>query len=251
MLAWTAVLAALTSLAVLWLTKAGVNPTTDFSPAVLLVAYSPTLAAILVATVLQGFKGQDWLWRQLAHWRVALTWYAIALFGPLVLVFVANAVYIYLGGSGPTSWWDFSQIGGWLGPLVAGALGEEIGWRGFAQPLLQRRYSILWASIIVGLLWATWHLYPLLAPGGSEQLTALNITETYVRLVSTAVLYGWLYNATRGSLLVVMLAHVGHNLAVDLMPATTGSGLLIVAMYLLAAISLIWATKGKLATKKS
>lgn len=62
-----------------------------------------------------------------------------------------------------------------------------------------------------------------------------------MRLISIAVIYGWIYNKTRGSLLLVMLAHAGHNIAVDLLPSPTKeAALLLACLYLAAAIAVVW-----------
>jgi membrane protease YdiL (CAAX protease family) len=243
---WVIAVFGLTGLAVIWLTLAGVNPDTGFSPAIILIAYSPTLAAILVAWLLPGAGGLRALFRQMAVWRVHIGWYALALLGPWILVLAAIWLYALFGGAAPVQWLAIpasGDIGGMIGPLIAGSLGEELGWRGFAQRLLQKRYSLLWASVAVGLLWATWHSWPMLAPGGAAHANTLDIMQTYVRLAATAVIYGWIYARTGGSVLLVMLAHAGHNIAIDAVPAslldTTAVPLLIAGLYAVVAIVLV------------
>ena len=66
----------------------------------------------------------------------------------------------------------------------------------FAQPRLQTRYSALPASIIIGVLWSTWHLWYVITPGGFSNVTGANALATYVRLTSTAIIYAWMYNST-------------------------------------------------------
>lgn len=237
LVAWCTGFSVLTGLAIMLLWLTGVDPTKDFSPAIIIISYSPALAALAIAGFLQGIAGVTWLLRQLITWRIHIVWYAFALLTPLVLVYMANILCSVFGGQ-PMQWGHFSLESIAIGPLIAGSFGEELGWRGFAQPLLQRRYSIFWASVIIGLLWATWHLYPIFSPGGQEHLTVLTIGETYLRLVSTAVLYGWLYNMT-GSLLVVMLAHAGHNIAIDILGASEESAVIIAILYFLAAASVV------------
>lgn len=240
---WGALLFGFTGTAVAWLWLTAVNPNTDFSPAIIVIAYSPSLAALL-AVALSGAGGIGALLKQMLIWRVSLKWYALALCGPLVLMAVAIFLYMATGGDVSAGWFTVpagAAIGGLIGPLIAGSIGEEIGWRGFAQPLLQKRYNLLWACLIIGVLWATWHSWPFFAPGGAGD--ALTIIETYVRLIATAVIYGWIYVRTGGSLLLVMLAHAGHNIAVDLITpsllSTTTVPLLIVILYALAAMVLI------------
>jgi len=75
------------------------------------------------------------------------------------------------------------------------------------------------AAIGVGAIWARWHLSPVLGPGGAPEPT--DMAQTYVRLISTAVVSTWLNHSTRGGLLLVMVAHAAHNLAIDLLPPST------------------------------
>ncbi len=243
---WVVILFGLTGLGVLSLILTGVDQSKAFSPAILLIGYAPSLAALCTAGFLSGAGGVRSLLRPIGKWRPGLQWYALVLLGPLVLVLLANVIDLALGGALPHPWLAFPELGSVIGPLIAGSLGEEIGWRGFAQPLLQKRYSVFWASVIIGVLWATWHLWPVIAPGGLVHLTPLDVVQTYVRLISTAIIYGWIYNSTRGSLLLVMLAHAGHNIAIDLLPSIPdGTALILAFLYLAAAIVVVWVTKAQ------
>ena len=239
---WALLLFALTGLGVLWLRLAGVDPDNGFSPAIILIAYSSSVAAFCIAGFVPGAGGAKALLKQAVIWRVSFVWYALALLGPLALVLFATLLYKLFGGAVPAT--VLASPGpSVLGPLIAGALGEEFGWRGFAQRLLNQRLNLLWASLIVGVLWATWHSWPALAPGGHVHAGALEVFETYLRLVPTAVIYGWIYVRTGGSVLLVMLAHVGHNIAVDLLSAallnTTGMPFTIALLYFVIAVILV------------
>lgn len=241
---WAATLFAITCLAVLYLNITNVNPDTGFSPAIVIMAYSPSLAAVMVAGLVPGSLSASALFRQVLVWKVPIKWYALALAGPALLVLVATLIYAFTGGRS-SEWLRVpapETMLAMLGPLLAGSVGEEFGWRGFGQRLLQKRYSVLLTSLAIGFLWATWHSWPILAPGGEVYAEPLPIAEGYIRLIATSIIYGWMFART-GSLLVVMLAHAGHSLAISLVPpslfADTPFPLVIAGLYSIAAATLV------------
>lgn len=243
MLWWIALLVVLTAAAIGWLRATGVDPERDFSPAILLAGYAPLLATLIVTARRSGWRP---VLARLSHWRVPIGWYLLVVLAPLVLVIAADAGYLVVGGQPRSAWLAapaLSAVGAAVGPMISGAVGEEIGWRGFLQPRLQRTWSPLVASLAIGLLWASWHQWVLLAPGGS--VVPLDIAAGYLRLVSTAVVYGWLYNTTR-SLPLVMVAHAGHNLAVTIVPAPADPTwhLLLAIAYLIVAVLVMLRWRG-------
>jgi len=220
---------------------------------ILLSAYVPTLTALIVAGLFSGSGGVRPLLRQIRIWRVGITWYALALIGPAILFSLAGLVLLALGGAPPLHWLRFPSLssfgpGGltfFIGQLIAGSFGEELGWRGFAQPRLQVRYGALWASILIGTLWSTWHLWPAITPQGFSLLSPVDAAATYIRLISTSIIYAWMYNSTRGSLFLVIVAHAGHNIAATVIGAPSNSvyqQLIVALLYLLAAIAVVLAT---------
>ena len=82
---------------------------------------------------------------------------------------------------------------------------EEIGWRGYALPRLQARHSALVASLVVGVVWAFWHVPKFLTAGGGQDDSSFWLF--LVGTVATAVLFTWVFNSTGGSLLTVTLLH--------------------------------------------
>jgi len=223
---------------------------------ILLTGYAPTFAALLVAWLFPGESGVRRLLRPVLRWRVSPGWYLAALAAPVILFLVAAGIHVAVGGAAPPSWLSLPSgpdLAFLAGALVAGAFGEEVGWRGFAQPRLQARYVPLVASILVGAVWATWHLWPIITPGGGG-ITWLIAAETYVRLISTAVIYAWIFNGTGGSVLLVMLAHAGHNIAnrivVPPSDAEVDFPILIAALYLAAAVALVLLARDRLLVRR-
>jgi membrane protease YdiL (CAAX protease family) len=182
---------------------------------ILLTGYAPTFAALLVAWLWPGETGVRRLLKPVLRWQVSPAWYLVAFGGPILLFVVAVAIHVAAGGAAPASWLAVPSgpdLAFLVGALVAGSFGEEVGWRGFGQSRLQSRFTPLAASVIVGALWATWHLWPVITPGGGST-TWLIVVETYVRLIGMSVLYAWILNGSGSSVLLAMLAHAGHNVA--------------------------------------
>jgi membrane protease YdiL (CAAX protease family) len=183
-----------------------------------LTAWAPSLAAILVAWRMPGAGGARALFRQMKRWRVHPLWYVIALLLPVPLLLAGNVIWLGLGRQSLVWLTLPGALPFAIGAAIVPPLGEEFGWRGFAQPRLQRRIGALWAALIIGALWSTWHLWPLVVPGGAKLFLPSDVVQTYIRLISTAVIYAWIYNSTQGSLPVVMIAHAAHNIDSSFIP---------------------------------
>jgi membrane protease YdiL (CAAX protease family) len=179
--------------------------------------WGPLLAAAAVVW-LNGGSLRAWA-GQATRWRVAPRWYAVAFVLPVALTelstlvaFVAGTPVAY-GGLQPP--WLYAA--GFLLILLAMGGLEEFGWRGFAQPILQERYSALAASLVVGATWAVWHYY--LFVFDVAVYANVDVGLFTLRLVTISVVYVWLYNGTGGSVLVAMVYHAAGNLAAVLEPA--------------------------------
>jgi len=92
------------------------------------------------------------------------------------------------------------------------ATGEETGWRGFALPRLQASTSPLLASLVLALFWAPWHFF-LWQAEGKPVFSLQYWVEQYVGLIPATFLIVWLYNRSRGSILVAGIAHAAANTA--------------------------------------
>ncbi|MEW6713157.1 MAG: type II CAAX endopeptidase family protein [Candidatus Riflebacteria bacterium] len=178
----------------------------------ILPAIGPALAAIIVARIVHGKAGIKELLRPLFQWRVGAIWYILAVISPVVLR-MAGKVLTELLGFVVTK----AQPQGNILPVVMGAFvmslfsnpWEEIGWRGFALPRLQKRYNALVATLIVGVLGGLWHL-PLFFWIGNP-MSDYPFVPWFINIVAGAFLYTWLYNSAKGSILIVTLFHVALN----------------------------------------
>jgi len=176
----------------------------------LLGSLVPSAVAIVLVAVLHGKGGVRTVLRRLLIWRVGLGWWAaIVLLSMLALA--AVGVSVLLGGDAPDVTGTVpGAIFLFLFSIFPGSAGgEELGWRGFALPHLQRGRSALGASVVLGLAWGVWHL-PLYLTGADFRPLSL-FAPWVVAAVAASVIYTWIYNGTGGSLLIVVLYHAASN----------------------------------------
>ena len=222
-----------------------------------MVWFGPLIAAVLVTALAHG-PGALWaLARSIIRWRAPWSTWAFAALGPFGLAFLTGAAAYALGLMQSV---DVYQPGGWstlvdvlvvmiTTALLGGPLFEEVGWRGFFQPELQRRHSAVWASMVVGTVWVIWHL-PLLLTDPTGQRPPLPFAAW---ILAQAVLIAWVYNTSRGSVLIAVVFHAAANTAGRMLleplvgePGFSAVWWLMAALYLLAAAVLIWRTRGRL-----
>jgi membrane protease YdiL (CAAX protease family) len=191
-----------------------------------LFVFSPTISAVFLAWVIGGISEVKHVLSGFTRWKVGVGWYLAAIFlllGP----FVISLIYIALGNpaTGLRQGWTIPLLLGQVFiQFFAGPASEEAGWRGFALPRLESKYSALVSSLILGVIWTFWHLPLFYLTGASQMTIPLPI---YLVLVITVTIYlTWLFNNTRGSLIITTLAHFSYNLTgtlltgpLSLMPA--------------------------------
>jgi membrane protease YdiL (CAAX protease family) len=95
------------------------------------------------------------------------------------------------------------------------AVGEEVGWQGYAMDPLQDRWNALTASIVVGIVWAAWHLVPFIQMGRTPAWIAWHGTG----MVAARILTVWIYNNTGKSVFAAILFHAMYNVATVLLPS--------------------------------
>ena len=168
--------------------------------------FAPTLAAILVSWATDGRAQAGLLLRKLTIWRVNLVWYLVALGLPFLISFVASASGKYLNSKSSYELAPLTPLGLVVFVLV---VGEELGWRGYAQPELEKRYSPLVAALILGVLWGFWHLPNFYIPSLPHYEIPLPAFVIYTTGLS--VLAAWLLKHTHGSVLIATLLHGATN----------------------------------------
>ncbi|MGD1968080.1 MAG: CPBP family intramembrane metalloprotease [Desulfobacterales bacterium] len=185
------------------------------SPAMLLYLMGllgPLASALFLTGRFEGWTGVKRLLRGVLRWRFNPIWYLFAIFIVALLRFTNIGLHIRAVPN-PWQWMNFGLffIIGQLWVVV----GEEYGWRGFALPRLQSSIGSLGASLIIGLLWASWHLPMFFIPGSPQYTQSFFYSfSRYVCLVTFwSIIMTMLYNRTSGSVLVCMIFHAFLNIA--------------------------------------
>lgn len=177
------------------------------TPLILLGGFGPFLAAIVVAAA--GGDIRSWL-GNLFDVGAPLSVWVGAVLVPIVLYVGALVVFVVFGGgfdrAGVLPAAAIPAIA--FATLVRGGL-EEPGWRGLALPVLQRRVGAFRASLVIGVVWALWHVPLFLLPGSSQAGTPFALYAAVV--VGISVIATWLYNAAGGRTLVAIVFHTLSN----------------------------------------
>ncbi len=194
---------------------------------VVVAAFGPTLSAIVLTALIGGGKsGLRGLLSGLLVWRVGIRWYVFALFSMPLIGLCTIALQRLLDGptaadiAAPFPW--YLLLPAFLTYLLTAPLGEEIGWRGYALPHLQARSNALVASLVLGMLWGFWHLPLFWIPG---KFSDLPFGWFLLGILPLSVLFTWVFNNTKGSILIAVLFHGEANFAFlffPILPAETG-----------------------------
>lgn len=172
----------------------------------------PAIGAVVVTRVTDGSQSTRGLLRRLLRWRVGWRWYGVAVLLPSIVVTSTIIIDTLVRGvTTPIPGPEFGLLLVGLivySSIIAGGL-EEIGWRGFALPRVQSSFDALTASLAIGVVWALWHAPLFVVPGLWH--ADLPVLPFFVQGIALAVIFTWLYNSTRGSLLLVVLFHGSVN----------------------------------------
>jgi membrane protease YdiL (CAAX protease family) len=186
-------------------------------------------ASLIMTGLTLGKEAVITLLKRFLIWRVGWKWYLVILLQPTLQI-----LSILLNSLIANTPIDFSGVFAYkiFGPaanlpllflpfLLSDAItnGEEMGWRGYVLPRLQAKYNALISSLILGVIWAVWHL-PKFLPDNTSSFGLFAI-----RTIIVTVIYTWIYNGTKGSLLLVTLFHAAANAGGVFLPvANTISG---------------------------
>jgi membrane protease YdiL (CAAX protease family) len=222
----------------------------------------PTLAALIVMGATEGRHAFLPFFARYIQWRAGIIWWLIVLFGALISVTLVAGIIVgrdvlsgFFSNFGPAI---LTYLIALIAGIILGPLWEEPGWRGFALPRLQVSYGPLPGTLILGVLWALWHIPGYLGGWLLGSPVALLVSSVAFSIVMT-----WVHNNTRASILMMILLHSSSNATLALgalvlpsdIPASistfVNNGWIPALTYSLAAIIIVLATRGKLSASKA
>lgn len=218
---------------------------TDLSDSLLLwltplASLSPFLGAVAAVLHRSGMTGVRRFLRLGWVWRVPARWYAIVL-GVLPLLYIGGALTVYLITGG-----DFPPLGQleWLVLAEIFTLGlvlflaEEYGWRGYLQRALQPGWPMPAASLVVGVVWALWHAPLLFNPDAIQ--SELHAGWYFAFVTGIAILFGWVFTYTRGSVILVTLLHATWNASAGFLLVSLATESIDTTPYLAMCTGITW-----------
>ena len=221
----------------------------------LLTGWAPGIAAVIVASVISGRAGVRELLGRFRTWRVGVQWYLVAFFMLAALILGGIGLHVLFGGTLPTIPAAGASVINILLSfailIVVGVLfnTEEIAWRGFALPRLQAKYGVLLGCVLLAIPEVTLHL-PLFFVKENPFYQTVGLVAFSAFSVAMVFIYAFVFNRTKGSLLIVTLMHASQNAWANLLSDNTASPFYFtVALAWMIAIALIFLTKGQLGYK--
>jgi len=223
--------------------------------------FGPAMAAFVMTYLLEGKAGVQRLRQRIRQRRAGWVWYLFILVGIPALILlgmiIQPGVLASFQGLPPLVLVSYAIyfVVVWFG---GGPLGEEPGWRGFALPRIQPRYGPLWGTLLLGVLWAFWHLLEFLmptqggGPGTGLATFLVNFSLFLVLAIGLSVIFTWVFNHTQGSLFVAITAHASVDtpqlVLVPLFLAVDYTGLLLAGAigFGVPALLIVILTRGRL-----
>jgi uncharacterized protein len=183
-------------------------------------ALGPLIAALITTFI---FLEKDGIKKLLATFLQIkpLIYLAVALLSPFLLVFIASLISYFINKtpinfSALVTAKEFPQsnfITFFIYNLLFFGFGEEVGWRGFALPRLQNKMNAFFASIVLTLFWALWHLPLFFYRDGFTTMSTAGIFGWVFSLLTGSILLTWLYNSSKGSILMCAVFHTTIDIA--------------------------------------
>jgi len=222
----------------------------------------PLLGALIVTRATEGGAGVRRLLKRIVQWRVGVQWYLAAFFS-MLLIWLAAYSILYSGVPLRELIASPMLLVTLFAPKILEgifipSIGEEVGWRGFALPRMQKQYGPVLATLILGIMHGLWH-FPALFTALFGPLPLEEILPFMLTAVGATFIYTWVVNNARGSILIAILLHASSNAASSLLTAIVpldgvlpaplqalSPGWFNVIIFALAAVVLVVLTRGRL-----
>jgi membrane protease YdiL (CAAX protease family) len=173
------------------------------NPLIILAVYAPGIAGVFLVWRHYGLEGLGSFFKRLTLWRAPVKWWLFLILGIPAVVYTGAAIKGTIGDPFPFSPWyqvlPALALALFLGPI------EEFGWRGLAQPILQRRFAPFWVGLILGIIIAAWHIPSFLLSGMPQ--SSWSVAPYFLGIVAVYVILTPFFNASKGSLLIAYLYH--------------------------------------------
>ena len=225
-------------------------------------AYGPFLAAFIV-TAAMGRENVNALLRRMTNFRFGLGWYLLAIFGYVLLYLLVTGLSGAPLMTSLTQKWSLIftvYLPALFTSYLINPIGEETGWTGFALPHLQKRFRAWLSAVILGVVWAIWHLPGFFVPSELGSFNPIGFIFFVLQAVFTRIVWTFIINKTNGSGIIGVLLHASSNavslaLIPQLLPAPTPdqmaiSGLFLLGFLLVASVLILIFTRGKLSYGK-
>jgi membrane protease YdiL (CAAX protease family) len=184
--------------------------------------FAPAVVALWLTARADGRAGTHALLRRVFLGQVGAQWYAFAIGYMIAIKLTVALAHRVITGA-----WPRFGAEAWYVIVVAIAIstpvqaGEEIGWRGYALPRLAARFGFARSSVLLGVIWALWHLPLFFVPG--IDMYGQSFTTWALGVTALSVAFTWLYAHTKGSLLLVMLMHSAVNQTLGIVPSSVAT----------------------------
>lgn len=181
-----------------------------------LMAFTPAIAALYLvwrhdgAAAMRDLLARSFDWHRIPHWGWAA---GAALFMPAAL-FISWAAMTLAGAALPEPHLPLLVLPIFLVMFFAAALGEEIGWQGYAFDRMTARRNTLTAALLIGAVWTLWHLIPYIQTGRGAVWIAWHCGVTMLLRIVTV----WFYVNGRRSVFIAALFHAMSNVAFFMFP---------------------------------
>jgi uncharacterized protein len=222
----------------------------------MLGGFVPSLVALLLTGIWEGRQGLRQLGRRVIQVKIGWRWYLAV----LLIVLIATVGQLIIGRL-MGNVFDLSlfvqQLGSFLPLIIIGPLSEELGWRGYAQDRLQTAFSPVLSAVILGTLWALWHLPLFFIVGTSQHELGLPFLPFWLTLIAMAIAFAWLHNHTGGSIWTAIFFHWIYTYASQVVssgfPQTPLNSWLLCIPYLVMAglVMVVWKSAFRAAMREA